>query len=279
MTELLVFEQILRERKVPMRESRLLRHDRRGGDEWRRGKAAFGHFASYQSGRPYNRCRYAFHFIPDRPLEDGRQTALFVGATKILAKRVYDGECRARMSTEEALGATPYRPRRGEDAFDLEWINTFEDLEERLVIEWGNPRAWSQWAKQSKEVVEFRRSAEEPRFPGFGAMVTTFEDIPLLWRSWREVLGSVRGVYLLVHPAGEQYVGSACGEGGFMGRFDEYAANGHGGNQLLRSRGRANYSVSILEVASSEMSVGDIIGRESVWKNKLGSRAHGLNAN
>ena len=64
-----------------------------------------------------------------------------------------------------------------------------------------------------------------------------------------------------------------------MARWDEYAANGHGGNQLLQRRGQANYAVSILEVASSEMSPDEIIGRESVWKDKLGSRAHGLNAN
>ncbi|MCY3840651.1 MAG: GIY-YIG nuclease family protein [Gammaproteobacteria bacterium] len=280
MAALLAFEQILGERNVPLRESRLLRHDGRGRDEWRRGKAAFGHFASYQSRRPYNRCRYAFQFIPDRPLEDGRQTGLLVGATEILDRWEYDGVRCARMSTDEALRATPYRPELGEEAYDLVWLDSFEDLAERLVIEWGNPRAWSQWANQPKEVVEFRRCAEEPPFPGFGKMVTSFEDIPMLWRSWREALGSVGGVYLLVDPEeGDQYVGSAYGEGGFMGRFDEYAANGHGGNKLLRSRGRANYSVSILEVASSEMSVSDIIGRESVWKRKLGSRAHGLNAN
>ena len=65
MATLLAFEQILGERNVPLRESRLLRHDGRGRDEWRRGRAAFGHFASYQSRRPYNRCRYAFQFIPD----------------------------------------------------------------------------------------------------------------------------------------------------------------------------------------------------------------------
>ena len=64
-----------------------------------------------------------------------------------------------------------------------------------------------------------------------------------------------------------------------MGRWRAYAMNGHGGNQLLLNRERSNFSVSILEVASPDMSARDIIERESAWKNKLGSRSHGLNAN
>ncbi|WP_295447301.1 hypothetical protein [uncultured Pseudophaeobacter sp.] len=40
-----------------------------------------------------------------------------------------------------------------------------------------------------------------------------------------------------------------------------------------------DYQVSILEVASPEMSAADIIAKEGAWKEKLGARAHGLNAN
>lgn len=279
-TSLVRFDEILDRRNVPLPKARLLRHNKVGANEWRRGKEAFGHFASFQSGQPhpYNKCRYAFHFIPDQPLEGGH-TALFVGATEVLDKWEHDGQRCARMSTEEARRLTSYRPELGASAFDLQWMDNFEDLVERLVIEWNNPRAWSQWARQGKEVVELRRREQEPPFPGFRSLITCFEDIPLLWRSWRVALEHVRGVYLLVHPEGDQYVGSAYGEGGFLARWDEYATNGHGGNQQLRARGLANYAVSILEVASSEMSNAEVIERESVWKAKLGTRAHGLNAN
>jgi hypothetical protein len=40
-----------------------------------------------------------------------------------------------------------------------------------------------------------------------------------------------------------------------------------------------DYQVSILKVASPEMSAADIIAREGAWKEKLGARAHGLNVN
>ncbi len=74
-------------------------------------------------------------------------------------------------------------------------------------------------------------------------------------------------------------MGSAYGAGGFLGRWSSYAATGHGGNKLLMARPRTNYSVTILEVASPDMAPSDIIRRESAWKTKLGSRAHGLNGN
>ncbi len=40
-----------------------------------------------------------------------------------------------------------------------------------------------------------------------------------------------------------------------------------------------DYAVSILEIASPDMAVSDIVAREAFWKEKLGARAHGLNAN
>lgn len=78
---------------------------------------------------------------------------------------------------------------------------------------------------------------------------------------------------------GVQYVGSATGADGFIGRWRTYLANGHGGNVLLRAGGHRDYSVTILEVASPDMSSRDILLREAFWKTKLGARAHGLNAN
>ena len=86
------FAEIVERRGVPLRNARLLRHDGRGAGEWRRGKEAFGHFASYQTARasPYNKCSYAFHFIPHQPLDDGSATALFVGATEVGDEWTYD---------------------------------------------------------------------------------------------------------------------------------------------------------------------------------------------
>ena len=79
-----------------------------------------------------------------------------------------------------------------------------------------------------------------------------------------------KGGYLLVHPDGDQYVGSAYGEGGFLGRWTDYVASGHGGNRLLKKRGRANYTVFVLEVASSAMSPAEIVGRGERVEEQVG---------
>lgn len=118
-------------------------------------------------------------------------------------------------------------------------------------------------------------------FPGFGGLRERVGSLAGLPQSWRAALESVRGVYLLVTDGGQQYVGSAYGADGFLGRWRHYAANRHGGNRELMKLDTAlrDYQVSILEVASPEMSAADIIAREGAWKEKLGARAHGLNAN
>ncbi len=65
---------------------------------------------------------------------------------------------------------------------------------------------------------------------------------------------------------GSQYVGSAVGQGGFIGRWQGYCANGHGGNVLLRQRPSADYIATILKVAGSDATESDILNRESLWK-------------
>lgn len=94
------------------------------------------------------------------------------------------------------------------------------------------------------------------------------------------MLRSSRGVYRLTCPrTREQYVGSATGEEGFWGRWQEYSQTGHGGNVVLKSRDPSDYQVSILDVAGPAATHTDIIKMESQWKVKLQSREMGLNKN
>lgn len=104
--------------------------------------------------------------------------------------------------------------------------------------------------------------------------------------SWRAPLSNVAGIYLITdNLAGLHYVGSACGSGGFWQRWCDYAQTGHGGNKLLRDLLKdnpayaSNFTYAILEVADTNALARDLYPRESHWKNVLGSRARGLNAN
>ena len=261
---------------------RLLRHDRRGLAHWTRSMADFDHFASFQksgSKGPLRGASVAFHFVPGRRLDDGDHTALFVRAHRVLDQWAWTSHERL----PALIGSLPLTPSNERlAAFDLEPLEAYGEFEGRALVRWGRSvRGWSQWAaRQPKELLELRLSAEEPAFPGFARFAASVDDVPLLPLSWVGALSSVGGVYLLVCPdTGEQYVGSATGENGFYGRWSSYAADGHGGNQLLKARKRRNYGVSILEALSPDMAPRDVIARETAWKTKLGSRAHGLNAN
>jgi hypothetical protein len=77
----------------------------------------------------------------------------------------------------------------------------------------------------------------------------------------------------------EQYVGSATGEEGFWGRWQDYVETGHGGNVGLKSRNPSDYQVSILEVAGTALTTDEITRMEMQWKAKLQSREMGLNRN
>lgn len=98
--------------------------------------------------------------------------------------------------------------------------------------------------------------------------------------TWAVALSSTRGIYLLTCPrTKEQYVGMASGSDGFLGRWREYFASGHGGNVALKSRDPSDYQVSILETVGTEATVTDLQSAEVRWKAKLQSREMGLNRN
>lgn len=266
------------------RKTRLLRHDERGGLAWRRGQDTFICFASFQTQAhsPYNGGpSHACHFIAG-PTIAGKATALFVGTTEVRNGRPWDRE-ELPLARDEVVIAEQRASPQPLDLFDLSWCKECSTYVERILIDWGpGTRSWSQWAdRRYKTILELRLDARETPFPGFGKFCERISSLSGLPQSWCAALKSVCGVYLLVTEQGQQYVGSAYGADGFYGRWRQYAANGHGGNRDLKrlDLNLRDYQVSILEVASPEMSPTDIIAREGAWKEKLGARAHGLNAN
>jgi hypothetical protein len=134
--------------------------------------------------------------------------------------------------------------------------------------------------RNNKPVIELRKAFQEPSFPGFLNFIQPLSKLNNIPQSWLSTLKSSRGVYLLTCPrTKEQYVGSASGEEGFWGRWQEYIQTGHGGNVGLKSRDPSDYQVSILEVAGSSATTEDIHKMEGLWQKKLQSREMGLNRN
>ena len=165
--------------------------------------------------------------------------------------------------------------------YELTYDKRLKQYEGKLTVQWGSERSWSQvGGRTPKKVISLGEELYEPPFPGFARFTWMSENISSIYPTWKEVLKTSKGTYILVETkSGQQYVGSATGRGGFYGRWLEYEENGHGGNKMLKKLKNPIYKVGILEVASSIDSRDEIIRRESVWKEKLGSRTFGLNIN
>lgn len=178
--------------------------------------------------------------------------------------------------------------------YDLEEVPTLAHLDNRVVIDWGGgERSWVQWYhRQTKEIIEILPAGYLGTFPGLLNFTLDHADLqrlianPEANHDWRHHLSAVNGVYLILDQrSGRQYIGSACGKEGIWQRWSSYALTGHGGNRELRTLAEENadyyrhFLYSVLQPLPSNITPREIVQLESLYKQKLGSRSHGLNAN
>ncbi len=275
----ITFNGILHEAGIDPRDVRLLRHkDQRASkgqspyEMWRVDRPMFERYQSIQTlrSRSFLSAPYWAAFI-GTPAD----STVFVGCYRVQYLGVNETDIAEPHSGEVQVAGTF-------DCYDLQLVEEFSELDGRLTIEWGpGKRSWIQRAdRKNKPVVELTRKFQEPEFPGylqFLSQLSLMERLPL---SWIAALKTSRGIYLLTCPrTREQYVGSATGEHGFWGRWQQYLMTGHGGNVELKVRDPSDYQVSILEVAGSAATTEEILSLESLWKQKLQSREMGLNRN
>jgi hypothetical protein len=179
-------------------------------------------------------------------------------------------------------------------SYTLERDERFSDLRNRLVIDWGSgTRSWVQNFRAGvKRVIEVLPEGYVREFPGFLDFILRFDELkrivenPIAHREWHRMLGSVSGVYLILdNLTGRQYVGSAYGQGGIIARWTQYAKTGHGGNDQLRAllserpTAKGHLFFSVLQTLPLTLTAGEVIAFEVLHKQKLGTRAHGLNSN
>ena len=186
-----------------------------------------------------------------------------------------------------------------EHFYKLEHQTQYADLDGRVVIDWGKAtQSWVQGSNQEKDkpVLEILPLSEAARilqpfsdyldFTLSHAELKGMIDNPGAHTDWQASLSAVAGIYLiLAETIGQIYVGSAYGENGIWGRWEEYAANGHGGNTSLREMIDTNgeypgaFRYSVLQILPKSTINTVVIRWEQRYKEKLGSRAVGLNLN
>jgi hypothetical protein len=269
---------LFRQLGIELKDIRLLRHqDQRAKkgrtpyELWRDDPPSFIKYQSLQSFENHSRLMPSSYW------------ASFVGtpAQETLFAGLYHVRHKGKLDTDTPSVIDSSMDTAGScDAYELALDPRPSNLSGRLVIDWGpGTRTWIQRPdNQNKPIVRLDREFREPAFPGFSCFLEPLSRIEGLPKSWIETLRSSRGVYLLSCPkTKEQYVGSATGDAGFLGRWLDYVRTGHGDNIALKAREPADYQVSILEVAGSSATRDDIVKTEELWKRKLQSREMGLN--
>lgn len=177
--------------------------------------------------------------------------------------------------------------------FDLRPSPVFSALADRLVIEWTkDPMNWAKpgTTAASLPVVEIADPPTE-LFPGFDSLLISYDELQAVvednrYAQWRTALRSVQGIYLITDTkTGKLYVGKADGAERFLGRWSEYARNGHGGNVALRELAGSDatharhFRFSILRVFSPSAPAALVDAAETHFKKALLSRQLGHNRN
>ena len=176
--------------------------------------------------------------------------------------------------------------------YKLKDSNLLESYKNRLVIEWG--KSTVSWVQSSieKEVTEIYPKGFVSLFPGWDKVHLSHKELteiinnPNGNKDWYEYLSRHSGVYVIFDSStGNQYVGSASGGKGIWSRWEGYVKTGHNGNKGLKALAKNNqdfannFTYSLHHVFPKTVSKKDVLYYESLLKNKLGSRAFGLNEN
>lgn len=183
--------------------------------------------------------------------------------------------------------------------YTLKRVPGYEALEDRVIIDWqGGMRTWHQYVQN--RIALKNMPVREMTAPGtlftpfidYLDFTLTYRDLQYLCahatsnHEWRSRLQVVAGIYLILDSqTGHQYVGSAGGTEGIWGRWSSYAKNGHGGNVRLRklieqaAGAPETFTFSILQVVPRTTARAELLQLEKRFKNKLGTRATGLNQN
>ena len=182
---------------------------------------------------------------------------------------------------------------QGENAyFDLEHIDLLKDYEGRLTIDWGNSaRMWHQKGTTGKPIVAIQAD-EKKVFSGFENLILTYDELkeivenPTIYEAWHTALSSVNAIYLIVdQETGKQYVGSAYGKDGLLGRWSCYVNSLHGNNKLMKELICAyperyhHFQFSIFQILPKTVTDDEVIQTESLYKKKLLTVPFGMNDN
>ena len=176
--------------------------------------------------------------------------------------------------------------------FNLESTEIMADLRQRLIIDWGQGAlAWHQKATNEKAVLAIQTNPKYS-FIGYDKVILSYGELKeivadsILYENWHTALSSVYAIYLIVDKTdGKQYVGSAYGDGGLLGRWRCYVNTKHGGDKQVKELicsnpdRYENFQFSVLQILPKTITQEEVIKIESLYKQKFLTKEFGLNDN
>lgn len=193
----------------------------------------------------------------------------------------------------QGLPASEAEGYNGHNAFFfLEIVDLLREYEGKLIIDWGSSALmWHQKGTTEKPIVSLRPD-EKKVFSGYEDLILTYDQLkeiienPSIYEAWHTALSSVYAIYLIVdRENGRQYVGSAYGGDGLLGRWSCYVKTLHGNNKLMKEvvcnypDRYHNFQFSILQILPKTLTPEEVINTESLYKRKLLSVEFGMNDN
>ncbi|MDD2407038.1 MAG: GIY-YIG nuclease family protein [Sphaerochaetaceae bacterium] len=274
---------------IPRNEIKMIRHSPKNPGDWELIKN--GHFDVYQEGQD----------IKDKDAFNRKYLMSFIGEDKI--RTIFKGFYEVKDVRPYRLGEFPTNIVGNEQQpnnlkVETEKMMEMTDLVDRLIIDWSG-RKWIQYYKAQRSVLSILPKGVTEIFPGYLDFFLDWERLENIVNNkeanieWYHALSKVNGVYVILYKKkdddekewGKLYVGSAYGKEGVWGRWEGYVKTKTNDNKKLEELMRNDpdcyryFRFSILEVLPKTMVISDVLKHETKVKEKLGSRAYGLNSN
>lgn len=239
----------------------------------------------YQSYQEKNRFNIGDYLISCIGMEN--RQSLFIGVYKVYGKESVNGFPDTYNVSFKGLSKTESKYK-----YSIKELTEYHELKGRVIVNFAD-RTWCQDAKNKPiDVIQILPQGYVKDFPGYHDFILSFQELKNIIENkssnkvWHDTLSAVAGIYLIVdQKTGLQYVGSAYGKDGILGRWKVYVQCKHGNNdRLVNLIGNNpdyvnNFRFTILQTMSKSSSKNEVIARENLFKEKLGSRAFGLNSN
>ena len=216
--------------------------------------------------------------------------ALFVGLYKINGykpityKEYWNIPANKEMKKHGMVGWTKEENKETALWFSLERTDFYKEWKGKLIVKWPPPeRSW--WRRAERNNIPIyaikEESLLEAAMPDWDELKLSWNELSLIPSTWKTILSQWRGIYYIFDLSdGKGYVGSAYGADNILGRWQNYAHSGHGGNKFLVKRNPENFTFSVLQRVSPDMEPKDVITLEGKWKERLHTRSPlGLNDN